>query len=511
MGSTATANTTTVVSAPQPSAPPAPPSATIQFNPDTIRSPVTITGRISRQSSAYAKHRGAPAIHSNQQQQQHPERQRGRSVLKVLDLSSPYDDNKDDEDDYNDKNINSDSNNNNGRPRRAVRTISADIESALNADDDDEDRDNSSKSRSKSFIMNAPRVRRHIPFFIPLLTVAQVGLFIATVAVGGFEQVWINPMIGPPAETLLRFGAKGSEIREKWELWRLLTAFMLHSGIVHILFNMVWQLTVALRIELYWGGFRLMPIYILSGISGNLLSAAIVPQSVSSGASSCLAGLNGALLADIILNWHVLPSPWKNLVSMAFQLIVLLVIGWIPFVDNFAHIGGILAGFLVAMVVAPRLGSSPSPKKAATHELLALVRSALGRKKRSVTYRHGNNNVNNISVNRSVNSGMHTSNMVNTSSELEPGDVSSSSISVENAKRSGGARSGNGSGSSSDRWKLSKHRRFIVYTALRLASLVLLVLYFGIIAAMFFGLVDYKCGWCYYLNPDWEFFFGDIQ
>lgn len=358
----------------------------------------------------------------------------------------------------------------------ATKAAIADIQSVMN-----DDNDNLGYGLAQKPPL--PKIKKKFPFFVPILSIAQIALFIVTVVFGGFEQVWINPMIGPPQETMIEFGGKiASRMRPPhWELWRLLTAFMLHSGIIHILLNMLWQLNMVLRMELFWGGLRVGPIYILSGVAGNLLSSIFLPENVSIGASSCLSGLMGALLADLILNWAVLPTPWKNLIGLSIQLFLFFLVGFIPFVDNFSHIGGFVVGFLAGLVLVPRIVPKFDQKKGKNKKkgrakggLTGMVRSLFGSDK-AIVNEEG----------RSVH-------------DSEPGDTVFASLTPEQQKQ---------------RNKLKKRRRRlnIIYAVVRLVAFVLLVLFFIVGFILLFGVVGWECRWCYYINPTWEMLFEGIE
>lgn len=363
------------------------------------------------------------------------------------------------------------------RSTTTTKSVIAEIESVMN-----DDNDNLGYGLTQKPPL--PKIKRKIPFFIPLLSVAQVALLIVTILVGGLEKVWVNPMIGPPQETLITFGGKMTErVRPPhWEVWRLVTAFMLHSGVIHIVLSMLWQLNMVLRMELYWGGFRIGPIYILSGVGGYLLSCIFLPNEVSIGASSCLVGLMGALLADAILNWTVLPAPWKNMLGLFVQLLLFFMIGLIPSVDNFSHIGGFIVGLLAGLVLVPRVTpvtKSVKKDKRAPRSFMGKMRSFFNRDS-AIMFEEG------IAEN-----------------EAEPGDA--------------GKDTGLGAGLSTKQLqqeaKLKKKRRRlnIFYIIVRLIALVLLGLYFLIGFAFLFLIGGANCDWCHWVNPTWDMLFEGIE
>ncbi|KAL0308138.1 UNVERIFIED_CONTAM: RHOMBOID-like protein 2 [Sesamum angustifolium] len=95
-------------------------------------------------------------------------------------------------------------------------------------------------------------------------------------------------------------------------------------------------------------------IYLLSGIGGSILSSLFIQRSISVGASGALFGLLGAMLSELFTNWTI----YTNKAAAVFTLIVIiainLAVGILPHVDNFAHIGGFLTGFLLGFVLLVR-------------------------------------------------------------------------------------------------------------------------------------------------------------
>jgi len=99
--------------------------------------------------------------------------------------------------------------------------------------------------------------------------------------VGGVADTGTNPMVGPGACTLLAFQAKWSPaIVHRLQVWRLVIPIFLHAGIVHILMNLYTQVLLGMQNEFKWGSFRFAVVYIVSGVSGNLLSAVLSPLTV---------------------------------------------------------------------------------------------------------------------------------------------------------------------------------------------------------------------------------------
>lgn len=161
--------------------------------------------------------------------------------------------------------------------------------------------------------------------------------------------VWILLMIyGDPYDpkTLIQFGAKENALIAAGEYWRLVTPIFLHIGGLHLWFNSTALLSLGGKAERMYGSIRYLLIYLLSGVFGNLASFLFSP-SISAGASGALFGIFGALLyfaQKEPLTFGMMIGPgWIT------TLLGNLLLGFfIPGIDNFAHIGGLIGGYLTA-------------------------------------------------------------------------------------------------------------------------------------------------------------------
>jgi membrane associated rhomboid family serine protease len=193
------------------------------------------------------------------------------------------------------------------------------------------------------------------PYFLVIVTIIDIVLFIVEIVRnGGFAPWNVNPLGGPTAQTLVSIGAKYAPcIREEGQWWRFIAPVFLHGGIIHIVMNLFMQVRVGFSLERQYGALRIAPIYLAAGVMGNLMSATFLPNLPSVGASSALMGLVGLLLIDLIKNWSSLQNPCVALCEYMCQLLITLIIGLLPFVDNFAHIGGFIAGLLTSIIFLP--------------------------------------------------------------------------------------------------------------------------------------------------------------
>lgn len=135
--------------------------------------------------------------------------------------------------------------------------------------------------------------------------------------------------------------------------YTLITSMFLHFGFSHLMNNMVMLLVIGYSLEPEIGKIRFLFIYLGSGLMGNLVSAWFdVSQgnyAVSAGASGAIFGIVGALLYVAIRNHgRVGEISTRGLVLMAG---LSLYYGFTAQgVDNAAHIGGLISGFLLAVL-----------------------------------------------------------------------------------------------------------------------------------------------------------------
>lgn len=144
------------------------------------------------------------------------------------------------------------------------------------------------------------------------------------------------------------------------EYYRLLSCIFMHGGIIHLICNMYCLYVIGPQIESFFGKIKYIVIYLLSGIIGSLMSLSIT-NSISLGASGAIFGLLGSIL---YFGYHYRVYLSQAIKSQIIPLIVLnLFLGFIlSGVDNAAHIGGLIGGILVSMMVGVKYKSSTMEK-----------------------------------------------------------------------------------------------------------------------------------------------------
>ena len=153
------------------------------------------------------------------------------------------------------------------------------------------------------------------------------------------------------ASLLVRLGGNLGYYTKNGEYYRLFTCMFLHAGIIHLLCNMYSLYVIGPQIESFYGKYKFIFIYIVSGICGSLLSLAFSQDNiVSVGASGAIFGLLGSIL---YFGYHYRVYLGNVLKSQIVPIIILnLMIGFmISGIDNFAHIGGLVGGVFASMAM----------------------------------------------------------------------------------------------------------------------------------------------------------------
>ena len=152
---------------------------------------------------------------------------------------------------------------------------------------------------------------------------------------------------GSNLHTLLKYGANLDILTKSGEYYRLVSSMFLHIGIFHILFNMYALYVIGPQVEGFYGKWKYLIIYFISGICGSIMSMSFNPNTISVGASGAIFGLFGSLLYFANSYRGYIGSVIK---SQIIPVIVMnLVLGFlIQGVDIWAHIGGLVGGLITA-------------------------------------------------------------------------------------------------------------------------------------------------------------------
>lgn len=196
-----------------------------------------------------------------------------------------------------------------------------------------------------------------LPLFIPL----NVPVF--------QRSFGILPSPSSQALGILGWAEIGVFMRGDW--WVLITAMFLHGGVLHILFNMLWVRDLAPQTETLFSPHKMVIIYVLSGVGGNLaaLFTPVIARNLFFismgnypvvGASGAVFGLIGAIIAF----GRKRGGFWGRQVvrQLGMWAVIMIAMGFIfPGISNAGHIGGFVSGFLVGQLMPLR--NTPSNNK----------------------------------------------------------------------------------------------------------------------------------------------------
>lgn len=179
-----------------------------------------------------------------------------------------------------------------------------------------------------------------------LLIVANCAVFAREVATGALAD----------RDSIVAAGALVRDRVVDGELWRLATSMFLHGGADHLIGNMIVLYIVGMACEHAFGPARTAFVYFAAGLSGAALSLLMRPGP-SVGASGAIFGL----VASVI----VVLYRYRHRFHLRDKRIGLVLAAWAgyqvlsglatPFIDNFAHLGGIAGGALATLALTPRL------------------------------------------------------------------------------------------------------------------------------------------------------------
>ena len=167
----------------------------------------------------------------------------------------------------------------------------------------------------------------------------------------------ISPF-NPSTLQMLRWGADFGPMTLSGEWWRLFTSMFLHFGVMHIGLNMWCLWNLGLLAESLFGRWTFLAIYLATGVGADLFSLAWSASRISAGASGAVFGLAGALITG--LYFAKLSVPRSELQGIIKNVVVFaglnLAIGLgVGFVDNMAHLGGLVTGLAIGLAMAPVL------------------------------------------------------------------------------------------------------------------------------------------------------------
>ncbi len=215
-------------------------------------------------------------------------------------------------------------------------------------------RENSIRETSKStkgkirFIPESPAAAI-IPtsnyYITPLLAFLNTAIFFIMVMAGvGF--------IMPETESLVEWGGNFPPDTINGDWWRLFTACFLHAGVLHLLMNMIVFIYIGVLLEPFIGSIKFLMVYILSGIFASITSVVWnTGMAVGVGASGAIFGMYGFFIALLVFKYFDSKDRKGILISILIFAGYNVMNGLVDEgVDNAAHIGGLIGGFIIGCI-----------------------------------------------------------------------------------------------------------------------------------------------------------------
>jgi len=178
----------------------------------------------------------------------------------------------------------------------------------------------------------------------------NLGVFLLEWLAGGMGVMSADQAV------LIAFGAKqNASIADQHQYWRLVTCVFLHIGFIHLLLNNYAIWVIGRDIEKIYGSARFLILYVTTGVVASMSSFYFSPDAVSAGASGAIFGLAGVMATFAFKYRKEVPAALsKDIRRRLLPIIAInLMFGFSArgVVDNAAHIGGLIAGIALALVI----------------------------------------------------------------------------------------------------------------------------------------------------------------
>ncbi|HEX2204286.1 MAG TPA: rhomboid family intramembrane serine protease [Longimicrobium sp.] len=166
-------------------------------------------------------------------------------------------------------------------------------------------------------------------------------------------------LLAGAGETSVRVAGLMKDAVREGEVWRMLTAALLHGGLLHLLFNFTALDGLGRIVEAYSHRAFVPLLFVLSALGASAASMAAYPSTPSLGASGGIMGLFGFLAVIGMRRRHLMPRGFGRSIAVDVALIALMGIAGYQFIDNAAHAGGLVTGALIGLLAIPREGEHP--------------------------------------------------------------------------------------------------------------------------------------------------------
>ncbi len=194
-----------------------------------------------------------------------------------------------------------------------------------------------------------------------VLIAANAAVFVAMVATG-------VSVMDPTPEQILKWGADYGPYTLSGQYWRAISCAFVHIGAIHLLLNMWCLWNLGRLMEKFLGPFVAVAVYLLTALGASTLSLAWNPMRASAGASGAIFGITGVLISVLYFGkLNLTPASVKSLLGyvVRFALINLFYGFVVARIDNMAHLGGLVSGLLIGLLLAQTV-ALPREERAST-------------------------------------------------------------------------------------------------------------------------------------------------
>jgi len=169
-----------------------------------------------------------------------------------------------------------------------------------------------------------------------------------SIAVYVYTSIVGRDFLNTSIDMLLQYGQVNIYVFQG-DYWRLFSSMFIHADIAHIVGNMLFLLIFGLRSEEMFSLPEYLSIYVLGGLTGNLLSLLLLPsETISVGASGAIFAMFGASII------YTRRSFRQSIIGALIYAFFLLFLSSGVGVNNFAHIGGLVTGLVIGYLLATR-------------------------------------------------------------------------------------------------------------------------------------------------------------
>lgn len=186
-----------------------------------------------------------------------------------------------------------------------------------------------------------------VTYYTYLLIASLVAVFLAQISVDGPGSIVTG------GELSVSLAGFDKLVFRQGDYWRILTGAALHSGALHLFFNSYALYVLGRLTEILSNRTHLAIVFLLSIVGGGILSLLFIPDAISVGASGGIVGLLGYMTVYGFKRRKLLPAGFLK--NMLFNIGFIAFIGLFLMerIDNFGHLGGLLAGSIYGLVQIP--------------------------------------------------------------------------------------------------------------------------------------------------------------